>query len=506
MPRPTLADDRLVERASKGDRRALAAIFKRYHQDLYRYCAAILGNSEDARDALQNTMVKLLGTLPGERRRIQLKPWLYRIAHNEAIEILRKRRQVDPLEPEALPSPSGLDSSVEARERLRQLIADLRVLPERQRGALVMRELGGLSFEQIGAAFDTSPAAARQTVYEARLGLQEMESGREMECEAVRRRLSDGDRRVHRRRDVRAHLRQCASCREFEAAMGSRRHDLAAIAPLPALAAAGLLKSLLGGLGGTAAAAGIGAGSGAVGGTIVGSTAAKTVAVVAVAGAIGVSAADRADLIRVLPDSGRASEPSQAAGEGGRALRPDAVGIEAPAREGLDAAVGQGERAGVRRASVRVSPGLAERDGERRGAADEAAEDPKGPGSQGKAAAAGGPSAGRGAAPKHAKAAGRSGSQSPNAHRANRHPQPGRGTGASQRGGRHFGQSKAHGHSGKAQGHPKGSPAPPPAKKESKSPGKQGTVASDGPSHAEAGPGSPAGGEAKQGGDNKPEP
>ena len=65
-------------------------------------------------------------------------------------------------------SGEELSTSVEARDRLRGLLADLGELPERQRAALVMRELGALYFAEIGAAFETSAAVARQTVYEAR--------------------------------------------------------------------------------------------------------------------------------------------------------------------------------------------------------------------------------------------------------------------------------------------------------------------------------------------------
>jgi RNA polymerase sigma factor (sigma-70 family) len=303
------SDESLVEQASRSDRRALAAIFKRYNQDLFRYCAALLGNSEDAADALQNTMVKVLAALPGERRSVHLKAWLYRIAHNESIELLRKRQTFEAIDPEALVGADGPEASAEVRERLRQLILDLRELPDRQRGALVMRELGGLSFEQIGSAFETSAAVARQTVYEARLGLREMERGRAMGCDEIRRKLSDGDRRVFRRRDVRAHLRHCEPCRDFEAAISARRANLAAISPISALAAAGLLKGAIGGAaastGGVAAGPTGGALAGAgAGGAISTSAAVKAVATVALAGAIGVGAADRAGVVQVFDDGG----------------------------------------------------------------------------------------------------------------------------------------------------------------------------------------------------------
>ena len=191
------------------------------------------------------------------------------------------------------------------RERLRQLISDLSALPERQRGALLMREAAGLDFDEIGAALGTTAAVARQTLYEARLGLREMDSGREMNCTAATRALSDGDRRVRRRRDIRAHLRDCASCRGFVEEIDGRRADLAAIAPLPAVAAAALLHGVVaGGSAGAGVAAGAGAagkagasGAGGVGAVVAGSAAksvgtvtllkgAATVAVVVAVGAV----------------------------------------------------------------------------------------------------------------------------------------------------------------------------------------------------------------------------
>src|ERR1700761_7175901 len=133
---PVRDERRLARRAARGDRDAFTAIFRRFHQDLYRYCVALLGNREDAQDALQNTMVKALRALPGERREIDLKPWLYRIAHNESIDLVRRRRPAVELEEDGLPAGVTLAEEVETRQRLRQLIADLGELPERQSGAL----------------------------------------------------------------------------------------------------------------------------------------------------------------------------------------------------------------------------------------------------------------------------------------------------------------------------------------------------------------------------------
>jgi RNA polymerase sigma factor (sigma-70 family) len=312
-----LSDERLTRRAVGGDERAFAAIFRRYHQSLYRFCLAIVGNPEDAQDALQNTMIKVLRALPGEERKIELKPWLYRIAHNESIDLLRRRRETRELNAEQIAPGYTLAEDAATRERLRSLLADLKELPERQREALVMRELAGLDFEEIGAALDTSGAVARQTLYEARQSLRQMEEGREMSCDLVTRALSDGDGRVTRRRDVRAHLRTCAGCRRFRDEIKSRQHELAALSPLPAVAAAGMLQGLVGGSqaagGGLAALLGGGAAK-----TIGASAAAKGVATAAVVAAVGVGAADRTGVIDLgLPGDKGAKSSQPAPGAGG---------------------------------------------------------------------------------------------------------------------------------------------------------------------------------------------
>lgn len=304
-----LSDDRLARRAARGDRRAFEAIYQRYHQDLYRFCLAMIGNPQDAQDALQSTMVKVLRALPGEERQIKLKPWLYRIARNETIEIVRRRRDSEELSVNQ-PAASTLAETTEARERLRTLLEDLEQLPQRQRAMLLMRELSGLEFAEIGAAFGTSAAVARQTLYEARISLRQLEEGRNRHCAEVRRELSEADGRTIRRRKLRAHLRVCPSCRAFQEEMTRRREDLAALAPLPLAAAADLLRGTLGSSSGAAANVAAGGGlGGAIGAgkAIATSAVVKSAATVAAVAVVGVSAVDRGGAID-LPLPGQSND------------------------------------------------------------------------------------------------------------------------------------------------------------------------------------------------------
>jgi RNA polymerase sigma factor (sigma-70 family) len=249
VPAPVgmLGDDRLARLAGDGNERAFATLYARFHQPLYRYCNSMLRHEADAQDALQSTFASALVALRRGQRDAPLRPWLFRIAHNESISLLRKRRPTSEL-PETMEAPAlSVEAAAEERQRLSQLVADLQELPERQRGALVMRELSGLSHEELAQALGISVGAAKQTVFEARRALAEFGEGRAMACEQIQRVISDGDGRALRARRVRAHLRECSGCSTFAAAIPERSSALLALSPaLPAATAAGLFTKITG--------------------------------------------------------------------------------------------------------------------------------------------------------------------------------------------------------------------------------------------------------------------
>jgi RNA polymerase sigma factor (sigma-70 family) len=263
-PLRLLGDERLARLAATGSERAFAVLYERHHQALYRYCRTIVRHDEDAADVLQTTMARALTALARGVPDAPMRPWLFRIAHNEAISLLRRRRPTTDLDRAPELEGRRIEDRVEERSRLATLVADLNELPERQRSALVMRELSGLSHDEIAAALDIPVSGAKQAIFAARTGLQDFAKGRAMQCAEVQRIVSERDGRMLRGRPVRAHLRDCESCRALRDAIGARRSDLAALAPpLPASAAAGLLSGILGGGGG---AGGGGAGGGGGGG------------------------------------------------------------------------------------------------------------------------------------------------------------------------------------------------------------------------------------------------
>lgn len=313
---------RLGRRAKRGERSAFAEIFRTHHQGLYRYCLAILRDRDDAEDALQATMAAALRSLPGESRRIEVRPWLFRVAHNESISILRRRR--DEAGEDELADRAALphDAEIATRERLRSLVADLGELPERQRSAIVMRELSGLSYGEIAMALSCTEGGARQAVYEARTALRDREEGREMECEQVRLVLSDRDGRRLRSRRLRAHLKGCDGCRGFAASISRRRVDLDALfPPLPAAAAGAMLSGLIGGGAGGAAAGGTAAGgtAAAAAGSGLAASAAVKGASLAAAVALAAGAADVGGLIDLPSPGGGGADGARSAPAGSSA-------------------------------------------------------------------------------------------------------------------------------------------------------------------------------------------
>src|SRR6478672_3682982 len=166
------------------------------------------------------------GTIP-----MRVKPWLYKIAHNEAIGLVRSRRPAEELDEAVLPTVADAEEAGEVRRRLGQLLSDLRALTERQREALVLRELCGMGYGEIAQTLGSNETAARQTVVEARSALQQFGEGRALDCEGVQRALSECDGMRLRTRTVRAHLRGCARCQEFESALLTRRRDLGLLFP-----------------------------------------------------------------------------------------------------------------------------------------------------------------------------------------------------------------------------------------------------------------------------------
>jgi RNA polymerase sigma factor (sigma-70 family) len=297
-----VGDERLVEEIRRGNELAFEIVFERYGTPILGFCRHMLGSREEAEDAVQHTFAAAFHDLQrGGERQITLKPWLYTIARNRCLSLLRARRE-QPAELEELPT-EGLAEQVERRAELRDLLGDLRELPDEQRAALLLAEAADLSHAEVAGVLGCEVARVKALVFRARSGLIERREARATPCADIREQLANLRRGSLRRSELRHHLRHCAGCSEYREEIRRQRQMLAAA--LPVAPSLGLKSSVLsaagiggGAAGGGAAAAAGGGAAGAAG------VAAAGGGGVALGGSLGSAAVAKVALVAVLAGSG----------------------------------------------------------------------------------------------------------------------------------------------------------------------------------------------------------
>ena len=295
------SDEQLVALFRAGSDDAFGVLHDRYRQRLFAYVRQMLsGHSrQDAEDVLQDVFVRAFGALRGDERAVNVRAWLYRVAHNRCIDHLRR-----PHPPAAeifeMSRKPLLDPVEEAQRRddLKRLVADVGRLPEQQRSALLMREIDGLSYADLAGALDVTVPAVKSLLVRARVGLVEAQESRDADCtrDPARpaRLLRPRREGLRPRPPAHARVRRLPRVpRRAPRACGARSPRW----PRPAPAPLALLAKLLGG--GGAAAAGGGGGAALLGGATTAATACKVAAVVC---ATAITAGGAVEVSKLTPD------------------------------------------------------------------------------------------------------------------------------------------------------------------------------------------------------------
>jgi RNA polymerase sigma factor (sigma-70 family) len=257
------SDEQLVALFRAGHDEAFRVIHDRYRQRLFAYTRQMLpGSRQDAEDALQDIFVRAYAGLRANDRKLALRAWLYRIAHNRCVDELRRPAPPPPEVLELVRGPiHDPTEAAEQRESLRRLIADVRRLPDQQRSALLMRELGGMAYADMAAALTVSVPAVKSLLVRARVGLAAAAEARNTACSEIREELILAhDRGVRPSGMARRHMHDCAGCRQFRTEVRGVSRQFAAL--VPTLGPLGVLAKALGFGGGAGGAAGGGAAAG----------------------------------------------------------------------------------------------------------------------------------------------------------------------------------------------------------------------------------------------------
>ena len=167
----TQSDERLVGYARAGHERAFEALVQRYRRQLHAYCRRLLLSEERAEDALQQALLQAWVALRDGAEVNDVRPWLYRIVHNAAVNALRTSGYDYCTLSESLSGADAPQADLDRRIAVREALAGLAALPEMQREALLRTAVDGRSHQQVASDLGVSEPALRGLVYRARTAL-----------------------------------------------------------------------------------------------------------------------------------------------------------------------------------------------------------------------------------------------------------------------------------------------------------------------------------------------
>jgi RNA polymerase sigma-70 factor (ECF subfamily) len=178
-------DHELVDRVLAGDREVFSSLVQRHQNMIFNFMYRMVGERGFAEDLTQEVFLKAYEALPRFRGEAAFATWLYRIAHNHCLNALRqKRREIpvtalakDPANGNPItrsPDPaSPPDELLERRELQAVVQAKLAELTPEHRAVLVLRDIQGLSYDEIAAALNLEGGTVRSRIHRARIELKE---------------------------------------------------------------------------------------------------------------------------------------------------------------------------------------------------------------------------------------------------------------------------------------------------------------------------------------------
>lgn len=168
--------------ARAGDRAAYSILVRRHQASLHRYLVRMVGSHDEALDLTQEAFVRAWQALAQWEPGAQFRTWLYRIAANAALDVLRRRKTVEfvPLDDtfEAADAAAGPERLAQGMQEVRRLEAALARLTPERREVLLLREIEGMSYEDIGRVLALTEGTVKSRLARARTALIE-ETGKD---------------------------------------------------------------------------------------------------------------------------------------------------------------------------------------------------------------------------------------------------------------------------------------------------------------------------------------
>jgi RNA polymerase sigma-70 factor, ECF subfamily len=170
-------DQTLVERFRNGDREAFAELVVRYQRPIYNAAFWVLRKAEDANDVTQDVFLKVAERLDEYDGQHKFFSWIYRIAVNESLNVLRRNRREDALDDDVdLPGSESAnpESRVSDAERSGRIRSALMSMSTTDRTVLTLRHFSECSYEEIGQILDLDEKTVKSRLFDARRRLREL--------------------------------------------------------------------------------------------------------------------------------------------------------------------------------------------------------------------------------------------------------------------------------------------------------------------------------------------
>lgn len=171
------SDEDLVSQFRNGHLNAGSLLYSRHKHAIYSFCLRMLEDSESAKDATQETFLKMMMEIQTVENGIVFKSWLFSVARNEVLMVVR-RKKIIPMEKfkeDGIAwnndTPLQLTINSEMKEKIQQAIQRLKPA---YRETYMLREIEGLSYEEIALATESTVSAVKSKLYKSRVALNEM--------------------------------------------------------------------------------------------------------------------------------------------------------------------------------------------------------------------------------------------------------------------------------------------------------------------------------------------
>jgi RNA polymerase sigma-70 factor (ECF subfamily) len=167
------SDGLLVERCRNGDRRAFEALVGRYQKPVFNAALRMLRNPEDARDVAQTVFLKVYEHLGDFDPSHKFYSWIYRIALNESINVLDRRRRLEPISGEEIDERLGAEDEVASEQSAQRVQRALMMIKPEYRAVIVLKHFLELSYEDIGQVLELPEKTVKSRLFTARQMLKE---------------------------------------------------------------------------------------------------------------------------------------------------------------------------------------------------------------------------------------------------------------------------------------------------------------------------------------------